>query len=89
MHIEFVEPSKRYADVIIPDGGLNTVATDMVVDRIRTLLQSSNPRQEASSSFSATTPTEPKKTTTQQKPGQTNNGGHLTIASVGSPIGVA
>jgi uridine kinase len=40
MHEEFVEPSKRYADVIIPEGGLNTVAMDMVVARIRALLAS-------------------------------------------------
>lgn len=38
MHLEFVEPSKRYADVIIPEGGLNTVAMDMVVARIENLL---------------------------------------------------
>lgn len=38
MHLEFVEPSKRYADVIIPEGGFNTVAIDMVSDRIRNLL---------------------------------------------------
>ncbi len=38
MHLEFVEPSKRYADVIIPEGGLNTVAMDMVIARIETLL---------------------------------------------------
>ncbi len=38
MHLEFVEPSKRYADVIIPEGGLNTVAMDMVVARIETLI---------------------------------------------------
>ena len=38
MHLEFVEPSKRYADVIIPEGGLNTVAMDMVVARIEALL---------------------------------------------------
>ena len=38
MHLEFVEPSKRYADVIIPEGGLNTVAMDMVVARMQTLL---------------------------------------------------
>lgn len=38
MHLEFVEPSKRYADVIIPEGGLNTVALDMVVARIQALL---------------------------------------------------
>ena len=39
MHLEFVEPSKRYADVIIPEGGFNTVALDMVVARIASLLQ--------------------------------------------------
>jgi uridine kinase len=38
MHMEFVEPSKRYADVIIPEGGFNTVALDMVVSRIELLL---------------------------------------------------
>jgi uridine kinase len=38
MHLEFVEPSKRYADVIIPEGGFNTVAMDMVIARIDTLL---------------------------------------------------
>ncbi len=38
MHLEFVEPSKRYADVIIPEGGHNTAALDMVVARIETLL---------------------------------------------------
>jgi uridine kinase len=39
MHLEFVEPSKRYADVIIPEGGHNTAALDMVVARIETLLK--------------------------------------------------
>ena len=38
MHLEFVEPSKRYADVIIPEGGYNTAALDMVVARIESLL---------------------------------------------------
>jgi uridine kinase len=38
MHLEFVEPSKRYADVIIPGGGFNTVAMDMVVARILEML---------------------------------------------------
>jgi len=38
MHLEFVEPSKRYADVIIPEGGHNTAALDMVVARIESLL---------------------------------------------------
>lgn len=39
MHLEFVEPSKRYADVIIPEGGFNTAALDMVVTRIESLLK--------------------------------------------------
>jgi len=39
MHLEFVEPSKRYADVIIPDGGFNRAALDMVVARIEALLK--------------------------------------------------
>ncbi len=38
MHLEFVEPSKRYADVIIPEGGENRVALDMVVARVEQLL---------------------------------------------------
>ena len=37
MHLEFVEPSKRYADVIIPLGGHNTVAIDMLLTLIRSL----------------------------------------------------
>lgn len=39
MHMEFVEPSKRYADVIIPEGGHNTAALDMVVARVESLLK--------------------------------------------------
>jgi uridine kinase len=39
MHLKFVEPSKRYADVIIPDGGHNQVAMAMVVSRLRDLLR--------------------------------------------------
>ncbi len=39
MHLEFVEPSKRYADVIIPEGGLNEVAMDMIIARIESLLE--------------------------------------------------
>jgi uridine kinase len=38
MHLDFVEPSKRYADVIIPEGGFNTAALDMVVARIESML---------------------------------------------------
>jgi uridine kinase len=39
MHLEFVEPSKRWADVIIPEGGENRVALEMVVARVEKLLQ--------------------------------------------------
>jgi uridine kinase len=39
MHLEFVEPSKRYADVIIPEGGFNAAAMDMVVARVEALLK--------------------------------------------------
>jgi len=38
MHMEFVEPSKEYADIIIPEGGFNVVALDMVVARILALM---------------------------------------------------
>jgi uridine kinase len=38
MHQEFVEPSKRYADVIIPEGGHNEVGIDLVIQKIRSLL---------------------------------------------------
>ena len=40
MHLEFVEPSKRWADVIIPEGGFNTVALDLVISRILQILRS-------------------------------------------------
>ena len=38
MHLQFVEPSKRYADVIIPEGGLNVVAVDLIVTKVRDIL---------------------------------------------------
>jgi uridine kinase len=38
MHLEFVESSKRYADIIVPEGGLNTVALDIVIARLQALL---------------------------------------------------
>jgi uridine kinase len=38
MHLEFVEPSKRYADVILPEGGHNRVAVDMLVARVKSIL---------------------------------------------------
>ena len=39
MHMQFVEPSKRYADLIIPHGGHNAVAIDLLVVKIRDLLR--------------------------------------------------
>jgi uridine kinase len=39
MHLEFVEPSKRWADVIIPHGGENLVGIDMVVAKIKAMLK--------------------------------------------------
>ncbi len=38
MHLDFVEPSKRYADLIIPEGGFNTIAIDMIVARIQAMI---------------------------------------------------
>jgi uridine kinase len=38
MHLEFVEPSKRYADIIVPQGGENLVAIDMLITKIRAVL---------------------------------------------------
>lgn len=43
MHLEFVEPSKRWADLIIPEGGFNPVALDVVSARVETLLQPGPP----------------------------------------------
>jgi uridine kinase len=39
MHLEFVEPSKRYADLIVPEGAQNEVALEAVVARIRAMLR--------------------------------------------------
>ncbi|SFD35123.1 uridine kinase [Clostridium uliginosum] len=38
MHEEFVDPSKRRADIIIPEGGFNTVALNMLLERIRSFI---------------------------------------------------
>jgi len=38
MHLEFVENSKRYADIIVPEGGMNAVALEMVIARLQSLL---------------------------------------------------
>lgn len=38
MHLQFVEPSKRYADIIIPEGGFNKVAIDIITAKINSIL---------------------------------------------------
>lgn len=43
MHQQFVEPSKRHADVIIPEGGYNEVGTDLVIQKIRSLVAAPSP----------------------------------------------
>lgn len=40
MHNQFIEPTKRYADIIIPEGGQNQVAIDLMVTKIKTILES-------------------------------------------------
>jgi uridine kinase len=47
MHLEFVEPSKRYADIIVPRGGLNSIAIDMIVARIEDMLAAHQAQQAA------------------------------------------
>ncbi|MEK4426349.1 uridine kinase [Solibacillus sp. FSL K6-1523] len=42
MHNMFIEPTKRYADVIIPEGGGNNVAIDLMVTKIKTILESNS-----------------------------------------------
>jgi uridine kinase len=38
MHLQFVEPSKRYADIIIPEGGFNDVGIDLITGKIKSFL---------------------------------------------------
>jgi uridine kinase len=38
MHLQFVEPSKRYADIIIPEGGHNDVGIDLITGKIKSIL---------------------------------------------------
>ena len=38
MHEQFVEPSKKYADIIVPEGGYNNVALNMIIEKIRSII---------------------------------------------------
>jgi len=40
MHLQFVEPSKRHADLIVPEGGENTVALDVILAHLRSVVAS-------------------------------------------------
>ena len=40
MHLEFVEPSKRYANIIFPEGGHNKIAIEVMISRINSLFVS-------------------------------------------------
>src|SRR5215468_3669401 len=48
MHLQFVEPSKRYADVIIPEGGFNDVGIDLITGKIRSILSIAATKSQAS-----------------------------------------
>ena len=62
MHNEFVEPSKRYADVIVPRGGHNSVAIEMIVAKIQRRLQRGSDAAEARRTPSAERPAPPART---------------------------
>lgn len=46
MHLQFIDPTKRFADIIIPQGGANQVAIDIVASRIRMNLDEERPKYE-------------------------------------------
>jgi uridine kinase len=62
MHLQFVEPSKRYADVIVPRGGHNTIAIEMIVAKIQRRLAHSAIGGEAPHTPSAQRPAPPART---------------------------
>jgi uridine kinase len=62
MHLEFVEPSKRYADVIVPRGGHNAIAIEMIVAKIQRRLQRAENGREAPGTPSAMRPSPPART---------------------------
>ena len=62
MHLQFVEPSKRYADVIVPRGGHNAIAIEMIVAKIQRRLQHGAGGAEARHTPSAQRPAPPART---------------------------
>ena len=62
MHLQFVEPSKRYADVIVPRGGHNAIAIEMIVAKIQRRLQHAAGGAEARRTPSAERPAPPART---------------------------
>lgn len=45
MHLQFVEPSKRHADLIIPEGGLNAAAMEVIIAHLQSMVSGSRPTQ--------------------------------------------
>jgi len=62
MHLQFVEPSKRYADVIVPRGGHNAIAIEMIVAKIQRRLQRAAEADEERRTPSAQRPAPPART---------------------------
>ena len=62
MHLQFVEPSKRYADVIVPRGGHNAIAIEMIVAKIQRRLQRGSDADAARRTPSAHRPAPPART---------------------------
>ena len=62
MHLEFVEPSKRYADVIVPRGGHNAIAIEMIVAKIQRRLQRAEGGRDATDTPSTKRPAPPART---------------------------
>ena len=62
MHLQFVEPSKRYADVIVPRGGHNAIAIEMIVAKIQRRLQRAEGGREERNTPSVRRPAPPART---------------------------
>jgi uridine kinase len=73
MHVQFVEPSKRYADIIIPGGGHNTVAVDLLKVKIQSLLDENGAESsvgKGKASRSGRRPSTPKKKASRRRGGK-------------------